>query len=72
MGASKNVTLIAMKNIYNKINRRGYSLGQLVEVINSCSRNSKEATAALVDLLASGRVRVKSPSGPKRVLVPSQ
>lgn len=61
-----------MKNIYRKINKRKYSLGQLVEVVNSCSKNSAEATAALIDLLASGRVKLEGPDGTKRVLVAPQ
>lgn len=58
-----------MKNIYKKINRKHYSLGDLVRIVNSCSRDSKEATAAVIDLLASGRVRLLSHGSPKRVQV---
>jgi len=56
-----------MKNIYAKINRRNYSLADLVEIVNSCSKNSKEATATLTDLFASGRVLLKSHGQLKRV-----
>jgi hypothetical protein len=56
-----------MKNIYRKINRKNYSLADLVEIINSCSKNSKEATAALTDLFASGRVLIRSHGQLKRV-----
>lgn len=55
-----------MKNIYRKINRKKYSFGELVEVINSCSRNSKEATAALIDLLSSGRVCMETANGQRK------
>lgn len=58
-----------MKNIYRKINRKKYSLGDLVRILQSCSRNSKEATAALVDMLASGRVRIVADGIKKRVVV---
>jgi hypothetical protein len=60
-----------MRNIYRKINRKKYSLGDLVRVINSCSKDPKEATAALVDLLASGRVQLQSHGTLKRVEVAS-
>ena len=58
-----------MKNIYRKLNRKKYSLGDLVRIVQSCTRDSKEATAALTDLLASGRVRLLSHGSPKKVVV---
>lgn len=58
-----------MKNIYTKINQGRYSLGELMEVLQSCSKNSREATAAMVDLLASGRVLLRSNGQMKRVRV---
>ncbi len=56
-----------MKNIYAKINRSRYSLGELMEVLQSCSKNSKEATAAMIDLIGSGRVLLRSNGQMKRV-----
>ncbi len=47
-----------MKNRYRKINNRPLSLGQLVAIVGSCARNSKETVAAVADLIASGRVAV--------------
>lgn len=58
-----------MKNPYSKINRRKYSLGELVEIVSSCTRDSKEALAALVDLFESGRVQLANHGRPKRVRV---
>jgi hypothetical protein len=36
------------------------SLGDLVLAVSSCTKNTKETVATVADLLASGRVRVKS------------
>jgi hypothetical protein len=36
------------------------SLGDLILAVSSCTRNTKETVAAVADLLASGKVRVKS------------
>ncbi len=58
-----------MKNPYKKINRKHYSLGELVEIVSSCARDSKETLAALVDLFESGRVRVATNGRLKRVKV---
>lgn len=66
---SKYVTITVMKNIYRKLNRKHYSLGDLVQIVQSCTRDSREATAALIDLLASGRVQVLSHGSPKKVVV---
>ena len=56
-----------MKNYYRKINRSHYSLGDLVAIVGSCARDSKETIAALADLFDSGRVRVKNHGQLKRV-----
>ncbi len=56
-----------MKNYYRKINRSHYSLGELVFIVGSCARNSKETLAALADLFESGRVQVKNHGHLKRV-----
>jgi len=59
----------SMKNPYKKINRKHYSLGELVEIVSSCARDSKETLAALVDLFESGRVRVENNGRMKRIKV---
>jgi len=58
-----------MKNYYEKINRRKYSLGELVSIVGSCARNSRESLAALTDLFESGRVLVNTHGQLKRVKV---
>lgn len=58
-----------MKNKYRKINRTRYSLGDLIRIVQSCSKNSKESTAVLAHLLGSGRVLLGASSQKKRVLV---
>jgi hypothetical protein len=47
-----------MKNPYRKINRSHLSLGQLVAIVGSCARDSRETVAAVADLIATGRVTV--------------
>ncbi len=56
-----------MNNPYKKINRSRISLGELVAVVSSCARNERETMAALLDLFASGRVRLKDHGHLKRV-----
>jgi len=58
-----------MKDYYRKINRSKYSLGDLVAVVGSCTRDSRETIAALVDLFESGRVMVNAHGHLKRVKV---
>jgi len=58
-----------MKNHYTKINRAHFSLGELISIVNSCAKDSKETVAAVADLLASGRVVIDSGHGVKRVKV---
>jgi len=58
-----------MKNHYRKINRKRYSLGDLVEIVSSCAQDSREAVAALVDMFESGRVQLGNPRTLKRVRV---
>ncbi|MFM8717141.1 MAG: hypothetical protein ACKOF3_10255 [Spartobacteria bacterium] len=53
-----------MKNIYKKINRTKYSLGELISIVGSCARNSKEMLAAMTDLLDSGRVVIRKSDAP--------
>jgi len=56
-----------MKNRYNKINRTNYSLGELVAIVGSCARDSREAMAALADLFESGRVQANNHGHLKRI-----
>jgi hypothetical protein len=56
-------------NPYRKFNRARYSLGELVSVIGSVTRDSREAVAAMVDLLQSGRVQLNERGHRKRVKV---
>ncbi len=56
-------------NPYRKLNRAHYSLGELVSVLGSCTRDNREATAALVDLFQTGRVRLSDQGHLKRVRV---
>ncbi len=58
-----------MKNRYRKINRKHYSLGDLVEIVSSCARDSRETLAALADLFETGRVRVQNHGRLKRVKI---
>jgi len=57
------------KNRYSKINRTKYSLGELVSIVGSCARDSRETLAAMVDLFESGRVLVNTHGQLKRVKV---
>lgn len=45
-----------MKN--TRSTKKSYSLGDLIVAVTSCSKNSREAAAAISDLLESGRVRL--------------
>jgi hypothetical protein len=47
-----------MKNRYRKINTRQISLGQLVAIVSSCAKDSRETVAAVADLIATGRISV--------------
>jgi hypothetical protein len=49
-----------MKKSLKKVNRSNYSLGDLILAVSSCSRNNREAIAAVVDLLDTGRVCLNS------------
>lgn len=61
--------IYAMNYHYSKINKNGYSLGDLVEIVSSCARNSREALAAIIDLFESGRVRLNTNGRLKKVRV---
>ena len=47
-----------MKKHQRKVHRSQLSLGDLILAVSSCSRNSREAAAAVADLLESGQVRL--------------
>ena len=47
-----------MKKHLKKAHRSSLSLGDLILAVSSCSRNSREAAAAVADLLESGQVRL--------------
>jgi len=49
-----------MKKTPLKIQRAVHNLGELIQVVQSCSRNKGEALAAVADLIESGRVRFTS------------
>lgn len=49
--------------------QKSYSLGDLILAVSSCSRNSREAAAAVADLLESGRVRLAPTGRPVRAKV---
>jgi hypothetical protein len=44
-------------------------LGELISIVSSCARDSRETLAALVDLFESGRVRLENHGRLKRVRV---
>jgi hypothetical protein len=50
----------SMKKTHRKPNRSSYRLGDLILAVSSCSRNSREAIAAVADLLESGQVRLQN------------
>jgi hypothetical protein len=52
--------LLIMKKQMRKVHRSQLSLGDLILAVSSCSRNSREAAAAVADLLESGQVRLLS------------
>ena len=47
-----------MKKHLHKVHRAQLSLGDLIFAVSSCSRNSREAAAAVADLIESGQVRL--------------
>jgi hypothetical protein len=49
-----------MKKHLHKVHRSQLSLGDLILAVSSCSRNSREAAAAVADLIESGQVRILS------------
>ena len=55
-----------MKNIYKKINKTKYSLGERISIVGSCARNSRELVAAMADMFDSGRVVIRGKNGRAR------
>jgi len=49
-----------MKKTPLKIQRTVHNLGELIELVNSCSRSKSETIAAVADLIGTGRVRFPS------------
>lgn len=58
-----------MKSAYRKINGQQYSLGDLISIVSSCAKDSRETIAALNDLFATGRVAIIQDGKAKRVRV---
>lgn len=56
-----------MKTQYHKINRKHYSLGELIAIVSSCAKTQSESLAALSDLFKSGRVVIQSGKTIKRL-----
>ncbi len=49
-----------MKKPDRKAHRQTMNLGDLIMTVSSCSKNNREMTAAVVDLLESGRVLLQA------------
>jgi|GEM_PF-1917641 len=58
-----------VKTAYNKMNQSKHSLGDLVAAVASCARSERETVAALLDLFAGGRVKIKDHGHLKRVRI---
>ena len=58
-----------MKKQDRKLKNSTMNLGDLIMAVSSCSKNSRETVAAVVDLLASGRVLVQQDGHASRALV---
>lgn len=56
-----------MKNPYTKINRTKLCLGDLIEIVGSCAKDSRETVAAVADLIASGRITVQAEGSRKQL-----
>ncbi len=62
-----NVSNYVMKNPYTKINDMHLSLADLIEAISSVAKNNGETVAAVADLIETGRLRIESATGTKRI-----
>ena len=49
-----------MKKIPHKIQRAVHNLGELIELVSSCTRSKSETVAAVADLIERGRVQFQS------------
>ncbi|MDD5349725.1 MAG: hypothetical protein PHQ12_05895 [Chthoniobacteraceae bacterium] len=49
-----------MKKLPIKIQRTVHNLGDLVQLVSSCSRSQSETVAAVADLLQRGRIQFQS------------
>jgi len=49
-----------MKKIPQKIQRAVRNLGELIQLVSSCSHSKSETIAAVADLIETGRVRFQS------------
>jgi len=58
-----------MKKLPNKIPPTVHSLGDLVQLVSSCSRSQSATVAAVADLLDRGRIRFQSRGQKLRVRV---
>ncbi len=51
---------MVMKKIPRKIQRTVHNLGELIQLVSSCTRSKGETVAAVADLIETGRVRFQS------------
>ena len=49
-----------MKKTPRKIQRAVHNLGELIQLVSSCSRSTSETVVAVADLIETGRVRFQS------------
>lgn len=49
-----------MKKTPQKIKRTVHNLGDLIQLVSSCSRSKSETIAAVADLIETGRVQFQS------------
>lgn len=49
-----------MKKTPRKVQYSTMNLGELILLVNSCSRNQRETVATVADLLESGKIRLQS------------
>ena len=49
-----------MKKMPRKIQRAVHNLGELIQLVSSCSRTKSETVATVADLIETGRVRFQS------------
>jgi len=49
-----------MKKIPQKIQRAVHNLGELIQLVSSCSRSQRETTIAVADMIETGRIQFQS------------